>query len=177
MSDGTSKNALPRLIDPRRFCQQGVVLRGMVAVGELSRLAENEVIVESVEANLAFALDDQRERTAKGDLAVKVQLQCQRCLDLMPMGLHCDVSVAFVRDEEASRHLPSIYDPWIVASEEVDLYALIEEEILLNLPFVSYHEYSCGEALGRNKPADEEHEADKQNPFQVLKQLKDKTKT
>jgi len=176
MSDGSSKSMLPRYIDPRRFCQQGVVLRGFAATGEMPRLTEHNVIVESVQAELAFAIDEQRERSVKGKLAVKTQLQCQRCLELMPVDLDCDVSLAIVRDEEDSRNLPGIYDPWIVDGEETDLYALIEEEVLLNLPFVVYHEDPCGESVGNPDAFAEEGETNKQNPFQVLKQLKDKTK-
>lgn len=176
MSDGIPNHTLPRFIDPRRFCQQGVVLRGFVAVGEMPALTEHNVSVESVQAELTFAIDEQRERAVRGKLAVKTKLQCQRCLEMMPVDLNCDVSLAIVRDEEDSRDLPGIYDPWIVSADEADLYALIEEEILLNLPFVSYHEDPCGESVRDSDSSAEEDERGKQNPFQVLKQLKDKTK-
>lgn len=175
MSDGTSKNILPRVIDPRRFCQQGVVLRGSVIVDELPRLTENNVVVDRMSADLAFALDEQRERVVKGSLAADVQVQCQRCLEAMPLVLDCKISLAVVWDEESSRKLAEAYDPWIVTTEDADLYAMLEEEVLLNLPFVAYHDFPCGPA-----PVEQDIEQDKQsektNPFQMLQQLKDKMK-
>lgn len=175
MSDGTSKNILPRIVDPRRFCQQGVVLRGYVPFQELSRLTENQVVVDKAYAELAFQVDEQRERVVKGSLAIDVRLQCQRCLELMPLSLDCDVSLAVVWDEESSREIAGVYDPWIVDSEEADLYALLEEEILLNLPYVSFHDYPCGQVPTKDE-IEEVGEVETKNPFQVLQQLKDKMK-
>ena len=175
MSDGTPNHILPRIIDPRRFCQQGVVLRGVVATDALTRLAENGVTVDSVYAELTFSVDEQRERIVTGTLAVNVQVQCQRCLEPMPLALDCAVSVAIVWDEESSRALAESYDPWIVASEDADLYALVEEEILLGLPFVSYHDFPCGERQAESEP-EEQSGSKKQNPFQVLQQLKSQMK-
>lgn len=175
MSDGTSKNILPRVIDPRRFCQQGVSLRGSVAVSELLRLTENNVVVDRISADLAFALDEQRERVVKGSLTADTQVQCQRCLQAMPLALDCKISLAVVWDEESSRKLGGTYDPWIVASEEADLYAMLEEEVLLNLPFVAYHDFACGQSPAEPDPQ-QEKQSEKSNPFQMLQQLKDKMK-
>lgn len=175
MSDGTPKQLLPRLIDPRRFAQQGVILRGAVPATELPRLREIGLVIDDIQAELFFALDEQRERVVTGQVRAAAQLQCQRCLDLMPVDLTCDLSLAFVRDEEAARHLPGNYDPWIAADEQVDLFALIEEEVLLNLPYVAFHDSPCGSALGQKAESHGEVPSDKPNPFQVLKQLKEKT--
>jgi uncharacterized protein len=175
MSDGTSKNILPHIIDPRRFCQQGVVLRGSVVVDGLPRLTENNVVVDHMSADLAFSVDEQRTRVVQGSLAAGVQVQCQRCLEAMPLAIDCKISLAVVWDEESSRKLADVYDPWIVTSEEADLYAMLEEEVLLNLPFVTYHNFACGQL-----PAEHDIEKDKQsekaNPFQMLQQLKGKMK-
>ena len=175
MSDGTPKHSLPRLIDPRRFAQQGVVLRGAVPAAELHRLGEIGLVVDAIQAELVFALDEQKERVVTGQLQVAAQLQCQRCLDLMPVSLACDISLAFVRDEEAARRLPGNYDPWITVDEQVDLFALLEEEVLLNLPYVVYHDTPCGSALDPRNEAVVKAPSDKPNPFQVLKQLKETT--
>jgi len=180
MSDGTPKHSIPRLIDPRRFAQQGVVLRGAVPVAELHRLRDIDLVVDSVQAELFFSVDQQRQKVISGQLQVDVELQCQRCLDLMPVSLDCDVNLALVRDEEEARQLPGSYDPWISTEEQADLYALVEEEILLNLPYVVYHETPCGSALHadekpQNDPLESSVVSDKPNPFQVLRQLKETT--
>ncbi len=171
MSDGTPKQTLPRFIDPRRFGQQGVALRGAVPAAEMHRLAEVAIKVNAVSADLAFAIDDHREKVVKGKLLATVHLQCQRCLEPMPVDLTCDVDLVVVRDEAASRLIPGSSDPWIVEEEEADLYAIIEEEILLNLPYVVYHE-TCSNPLAVSQEAAGIEQADKKNPFQVLEQLK-----
>ena len=175
MSDSTSKNILPRVIDPRRFCQQGVVLRGSVGVDELPRLAENNVVVDGMSADLVFAVDEQRGRVVKGTLAANVQVQCQRCLESMPLALDCKISLAVVWDEESSRKLAEVYDPWIVTTEDADLYAMLEDEVLLNLPIVTYHDFPCGQ-LPVEDGVEQDNESEKSNPFQMLQQLKDKMK-
>jgi uncharacterized protein len=175
MSDGISKNILPRIIDPRRFCQQGVVLRSSVDVDELPRLTENNVVVDRMSADLAFAVDEQRTRVVKGSLAANVQVQCQRCLESMPLVLDCKISLAVVWDEESSRKLAEVYDPWIVTTEDADLYAMLEEEVLLNLPFVTYHDFPCGQ-LPPEDDIEKDNQSEKANPFQMLQQLKDKMK-
>ncbi len=151
------------------------MLRGYAPVEELSRLMENQVVLDKAYAALAFQVDEQRERVVKGNLAVDVRMQCQRCLEPMPLSLDCDISLAVVWDEESSREIAGIYDPWIVDSEETDLYALLEEEILLNLPYVSFHDYPCGQIPAEDE-VEEGGEAETKNPFQVLQQLKDKMK-
>lgn len=177
MSDGTLKHPLPRLIEPRRFTQQSVILRGTVPAGELHRLRESGVIVDRVQAELAFAVDEQREKAVTGQLQVTARQQCQRCLELMPVELVCSINLAIVWDEESSRQLPSSYDPWIVPAEEADLYALVEEEILLNLPYVVYHDTPCTSPLaGLSDGGSDAEKTDKKNPFQVLEQLKETTK-
>jgi uncharacterized protein len=173
MSDGTPKHPLPRLIEPRRFAHQGAVLRGVVPVAELHRLAEIGLAVDAVQAELSFSLDEQRERIVSGQLQADLSLQCQRCLELMPVNLKCEINLALVRDEESARQLPGNYDPWIVAEEQADLYVLLEEEILLNLPYVVYHDSPCGSLVHSQVEVAEEVVSDKPNPFQVLKQLKE----
>jgi uncharacterized protein len=175
MSEGTLKHSIPRHIEPRKFAHQGLSLRGKVPVAELKRLREAGVQVEVVDVDLEFSLDEQRQRVVQGFIQLRALLPCQRCLELMPLELRCDVQVAMVRDEEASRNLPSSYDPWVVADEEADVYELIEEEIFLNLPYVVYHDYACV-SLGTESPEPvADVQSDKKNPFQVLASLKDKT--
>ena len=38
-------------------------------------------------------------------------------------------------------------DPWIVGDGAVDLYAQIEDELILALPIVAYHDYACVDLL------------------------------
>lgn len=176
MSDGTRPQNIPRCIEPRKFASHEVSLQGPVPVKDLTRLTEACIDVSNVGAELSFAVED-RERVVKGQVAAALQVQCQRCLEAAELNLTCDVNLAIVWSEESAREIPDGYDPWIVEEDEADLYGMIEDEILLNMPYIVYHDYACVDAklLGLG-PTEEPPSKDTHNPFQVLEQLKDKPK-
>ena len=71
--------------------------------------------------------------------------------------------------------MPEYLDPWIVGEGAADFYDMIEEEMLLNLPAVAYHQEPC---IDSKLFVSGELVAVKQekNPFQVLEQLKSSPK-
>lgn len=179
MFDSTLKNSLPRTVEPRRFATQGAVLSGFVPCEDLQRLGKSQVSAIRVVATLQFAIDEQREKVVTGLIEATVQMQCQRCLEAVEIELSCPVSSAMVWDEEDAKHLPGTLDPWVVKDESADLYDMIEDEILLNLPYVAFHEWNCVDPAllsAGEVDAAPEAGADENNPFQVLEQLKGKTK-
>lgn len=177
MSEGTHSQSIPRCIEPRKFASHEVSLKGPVPVSELTRLADACVHVSAVYADIAFSVEDRREKVVKGRVEADLQVQCQRCLEAADLHLVCPISLTVVWSQDSARQVPDSYDPWIVEEDEADLYSMLEEEILLNMPYVVYHDYQCVDAklLGQEPPA-EVVETDENNPFQVLKQLKDKPK-
>lgn len=179
MCDGTPKNSLPRTVEPRRFAVQGAVLSGSVPTDALTRVAKADVTVIKAEATLRFGVDEQREQVVTGLLDVAVEMQCQRCLEAVGLQLSCPVNSAIVWDEEKAKQLPGSLDPWVVQDESADLYHMIEDEILLKLPYVAFHEQNCVDpALFTTEPGEEEppENVEENNPFQVLEQLKGNTK-
>lgn len=179
MSEGTLKNSLPRTIEPRRFAQQRAELSGVVNGNELKRLVDAQVEPSDVVATLQFDVDEQRHKVVTGLVDCVVHMQCQRCLNAVEIKLACRVSSAIVWDEEAASHLPATLDPWVVSEDTADLYYMIEDEILLNLPSVAFHEQNCVDpallSVG-SEDDDRSQRTEKSNPFQVLEQLKGKTK-
>lgn len=169
--------SIPRRIEPRKFAHQGVSLVGYVPTQDLPRLTEMASLKE-VNATLSFSLGERREKLLLGQIQVAAQMQCQRCLKQVDVDVQCDVSLAVVWDEEKATELAKCYEPWIVSEEEADLYLILEEEILLNMPLVVAHKENCiDSSLLAQGPAVEKTETtDETNPFQVLMQLKDKTK-
>lgn len=177
MSDGARKQYIPRLIEPRKFAHQGIDIAGELPADALTRLAEI-AISQNIVADLQFSLGEQRERLLKGSIQADVQQQCQRCLKPVDSVLECEISLAVVRDEEEAKNLPESYDPWVVSEEEADLYAIIEEEILLAVPLIANHSEPCGDELDwrSQEPSQDQQNVNETNPFQVLEQLKGKTK-
>tara|TARA_B100000809_G_scaffold31000_1_gene26963 strand:+ start:6153 stop:6686 length:534 start_codon:yes stop_codon:yes gene_type:complete len=173
MLKGNSKDILPRMADPRKFAQQGISIEGLIAVAELPRLASALADdAAEVMAELEFSVAEEGRKVLRGRAKVQVQVVCQRCLDSMPLDLQVELNLAVVWDEDQAVTLPKYLDPWIHGEGPADLYSTIEEELLLDLPMVSYHEDECvarerfqsGEIVESPEPVD--------NPFQMLKQLK-----
>ncbi|WP_295798204.1 YceD family protein [uncultured Microbulbifer sp.] len=149
-------------------------LSGTVPLDSLPRLASSvESVVGEVQAELAFGRDLQRNQMADGQLQLEVELLCQRCLKPVTEHIEAEFSWGFVWSEEQGKNLPKSLDPVIQDGDELDLYQVLEDEILLNLPMVAFHQEEC---VSRDKfhHGEAEAEADEQqeNPFKVLEQLK-----
>jgi len=179
MLNAPSSKPLPRQIDPRKFAQQGVVISGLVELASLSRLCDTVSADKgSISAELVFGLNDRRLPQLTGQIQAELYVTCQRCLDLTPIEVPCQVDLAMVWDEESAAKLPKTQDSWIVAEGQTDIYQVVEDELLLSLPIVSYHETECVPSThfsSIDKAVSQQisdTEAQKTNPFQVLGQLK-----
>ncbi len=155
------------IIDSAAFAREGRELTGVRPVSQFERLAE-VVIAES--GDLQFAVTGVREEgqnalfldvVASGTL----MLRCERCLEAMPWPLKAEGRLLLVPpgqplpDEELEEE---DFDP-IHASSTLDVLPLIEDEVLLALPFSPRHE-QCAPPLPLGG-------AEKESPFAVLKQL------
>lgn len=104
----------------------------------------------------------------------RVPLVCQRCLSPVEIDLQvdrwfrfaADEATAAVEDEESDEDV-------LVSTRDFDLHALIEDELLMELPATPRHEV-CPEPvqLSATDPDFEAAEAAKPNPFAVLGALR-----
>ncbi|MFV8782749.1 YceD family protein [Microbulbifer sp. SA54] len=149
-------------------------MKGIVPQDSLPRLMSSvESVVGEVFAELEFGRDLQRNQMAEGRLQLEVQLLCQRCLQPVTEEIQADFNWGFVWSEEQGKSLPKSLDPVIQDGDELDLYQVLEDEILLNLPMVAFHEEECvprGEF--RSGEGSSEAVEQQENPFKVLEQLK-----
>jgi len=178
MSNTPLHQPLPRLIDPRKFAQQGLELAGKLPVNDLSRI--NEMVLDGtaeVDVELDFLVDEERIRTVRGQAQCQLTVTCQRCLEPVTVPVEASISLAIVWDEDAAKNLPKRFDPWIAAEGPNDLFEVIEDELLLNLPLASYHEHACVETSAFSVGEAGEVEEVASNPFQMLEQLKGSPKS
>lgn len=174
MSEGTPKMQLPRSIEPRKLAQSGITLSGAVPAVALERLREAVLSIGEMEAELRFQLDFERRPQVAGRLIGSLERQCQRCLEPVKVDVESEFLLGIVINEEQARSLPASVDPWLVPEDYGDLYGMLEDEILLSLPFVAFHDSDC---LGDIREKYTEGLADIEpvaNPFKVLEQLKSK---
>lgn len=114
---------------------------------------------------------DERQRPSL-DLTVETQLavECQRCLKTMHYPLHSRSIIVLCKDEvslNAVMEEDNDLDAILIESQ-IDIVQLVEDEIIMGLPFAPKHEH-CNSA---QKVQDLQT---KDNPFAVLSALKKDT--
>lgn len=170
---------IPDYVDARKIFAQQAFLEGTIPVSRMSRFCDLVVATQGdVQVAMKFLLDESHRRIIEGTLDTQAKVICQRCLEPMQIALHDEFRLAVVESESKSASLPKSLDPWICEDIKLVLAEVIEEQLILCMPIVSYHDTNCIEKLtfeaSQNKPDGTAHGAGKPNPFDVLKALKDK---
>ena len=169
---------LPITLDVRKAAVRGVNVRGVLKPLDLQRfrtlLANDEGLIQ---ADLSFSRDEENRHLIHLALQAEVVVTCQRCLQPLSKSLTCESTLAVVWTDEQATHLPRHLEALIVEGEACKLWDVVEDELILALPPISYHETEeCKQILARfnaeQAPAEEASPVDKPNPFNVLAQLK-----
>ena len=162
---------LPRNIEPLKLVEQRASLIGEIVLKQFERLNElADASAGSARVEMDFGRDEEGIPIVSGRLQAAVEMQCQRCLEPVAIAVDVELKLGIVASDRAAAQLPRYYDPLLVEEFGLDLWDLVEEEIILNLPIVASHDpdlCSIGEQY-QPSPA-----ADKVNPFAALKDLKD----
>lgn len=159
------------VIDSLEFAHAGQELRGSLPVTRLARLQDCLFDAEgSVQFVVRGGRDDERRPTLAVEISGLLHLQCQRCLGVLEYPLRLSNTLLLVRQGEdlsANAEDPEAAD-CIEASPETNVAALIEDEILLSLPFAPRHtDDSCRSGLDRGQ-----REVGKSSAFAKLAGLK-----
>ena len=180
MSINEKYSYLPQYVDPRRLSIQGKTLTGSVDVNLCSRIKEAvKEISSTINISLSFYLEEQGRKIVNIRASGAVKVICQRCLSPMPLQLECDTILCVVWSEEEADALPKNLEAWIVPEDKGDLIDLIEDELLLELPFIAYHKKEECNSLDTNiLPLELSNKTEEvnteSNPFEALKILKGK---
>lgn len=166
---------VPRHADFRKLAASGAHIGGVIALADLERIGAELLAHDGlVTVALGFGIDDEGHRVIDGHVEADLVLQCQRCLGPMRLGVAADVHLAMVWREEEIPALPQRLEGVVIGDEPGDLFALVEDELLLALPFAPSH--AQGECAALEVPGDAaaapdatqaEDEA-RENPFAVL---------
>lgn len=171
-------DSLPKLLDIRKSIAADVELHAREPLKNFHRLLD---MLESdegdVDIHLHCYVDAQGKRRIDGQVRADVQVVCQRCLRPMPLALDSQFAVAAVWSDEDAENLPKHLDPYIVGEGLQDVRPLIEDELIISVPYVSYHDVeNCAAEPYRepelNGDAEGTAKGGKENPFKVLEQLK-----
>ena len=154
------------VIEPSVFAREARTLQGELSVVGLTRLSDWLADTTGV---VNYRIDGQMSGRQRPQLVMQVDgalsLRCQRCLDAVAYSLHVRNLLEFVDDEDGLTQEEIEDDtrdflPW---QNEIDVAALIEDEIILVLPSAPRHESCAMPKAGQG--------ASEVSPFSVLKGL------
>lgn len=170
---------LPVKVEPYRLAANAECLEGLVSLADFERLEEEAGPQQGdCRVRLEFAVDAQGRRVIDGRLEAEVELPCRRCLMPMATRVESHFLLGMVTSDALASELPSTHEPVLVENEQLNLLALLEDELLLSLPQVIYHdEARCGVSRDQlTSGADAEvSETPAASPFDVLRTLKGKS--
>ncbi len=157
------------VINSLAFARDAGSLQGELPIAGLTRLLDQ--LVDST-GSLSYRIDGQLGPRNRSQLLLRLDgvlsVRCQRCLEGIDYPITLRSVLEFVDNEEdlTQEEFEDDSKDFLPAQSELDVVALIEDEIILDLPSAPRHE-SCalpdtGQGAGRV------------SPFSVLKGLKGK---
>src|ERR671934_2555195 len=131
------------VIDGFEFASAGSTREGVWPVGDLPRLHD---IVASDAGEVAYALRGTRDERGRPALQVSVRgtlmLRCQRCLEPMAFEVDADATLVLAATVEEIHAEPADVNApdRVVAGPEMPVRDLIEDELILTIPYAPRHE-------------------------------------
>lgn len=161
---------LPVHIDPWEFARNRRYCSGEVAVSathSLREWAENDK--NNIHLRLEGEVDKNQYPRLRGEVAVTLQLQCQRCLEMMPFEVKHAFDYVLIADPAQEDRIEDGSETLICADHELELAWFAEEEVLLAMPMIAKHD-NCAAPQGSSVLPESTPETT-ENPFAALKEL------
>jgi uncharacterized protein len=182
MKTTAPKSWNPRRFDVRAFAETGGRLQGEEALSGFDRLSSERHVDGDAAVAVHWVAYGETRPDAAGQPAVWMHLQarlalpvgCQRCLGPVSVPLEVDRWFRFVADEATAEAEDDGSEEDLLALEpKPDLLALIEDELLMELPLVPMHD-TCPEPLSAPGATEQDvaPATSKPHPFASLARLK-----
>jgi uncharacterized protein len=171
----------PRKLDVRRFAEEDGTLASEDALRDYPRLA-GETSGDTAAIHVRWSARGELrnpghvrpEAWVHLEAVATLPLVCQRCLAPVEIPVEVARAFRFAKDEATAAAEDDEADEDVLAeSREFNLLELVEDELLMDLPVAPRHvicpvlpSFSSGD------PAFDAAQAEKKNPFEVLKALK-----
>jgi uncharacterized protein len=154
------------VIDGFEFASAGANLQGVWPIGDFPRLRD---MLAAHEGEVVYELQGVRDTRGRLGLHLtvrgKLDLRCQRCLEGLPFEVRSDeVLVLAGTQAEIDAEPADVHSPdRVVAGKEMPVRDLIEDELILALPYAPRHE-GCRAGASQDR-------AGKALPFAALREL------
>jgi len=164
------REKLRRHYQIQREVSRGGKFQGKIELADLSRLSEfllsdqSDILVE-----FSFRQSDYDVPMVEGRLQARLTVECQRCLKAMeiPLQIELKLLVSPTDCEVVESSLDTIFSE----NGSVDIFEMVEDELILGLPLVTLHEDVACNEFWQTQGGNPE-QATKENPFSVLAKLK-----
>jgi uncharacterized protein len=153
----------PAAIDGLAFARNAAVLEGRLGLESLPRLAQSGCSGSVLDFVITGEINERGKPGLKVAVDGSVRLECQRCLGSLDFPVHLEAQLEFAVSEAEIMAADDDIER-VVASREMSVAALVEDEVLLALPMVPRHE-QCSAAAGLGTDA-------RPSAFQVLAALR-----
>ncbi len=157
------------IINSLEFARKKLEIHGTIENSQLLRARD---LMSSHAGIIEWALSGSVGLDGKSKLTLLikgvVQMPCQRCLESVSVDLNLKSKFILVRDDS---EIPSEDDDvdeydYLVADAEMDVLALVEDEVLLTLPYAPKH------SVKDCSVKSEQLETKAHNPFAALRDFK-----
>ena len=144
--------------------------QGQIDVEALPRLGELLAsTVATINVQFEFQHSDYDTPMVSGKMQADLEMECQRCLQAMPISSQVDFKLLVDAPEDIVRE--SSLDTVYSEDGSIDIFEVVEDELILALPLVAMHESSlCNRHW--QAPDHDQDSVVKDNPFSVLKDMK-----
>ena len=153
------------IIHNLEFAEAQQTLAGEIDALKCERLAET-LLPSGKGGRINFKLTGAAKQLRNPSLHLQLDAQlpvtCQRCLDEMQVQLNLDFNYIICNELPIETDENDDTD-WLEAAPEMNLQALIEDEILLAMPIAPTHTHDCSKQSMQS--------GEKPNPFAALKGL------
>ena len=173
---------LPESVDPWRSADLQRCFSGQLTLDMFPRLGRGLTSSNGVvDYSLKFSNGARRRATINGTLSARLMIECQRCMKPMQYPLEVTFKLVVTAGAEEAKKLPDEVDSLVVEDERINLLEIIEDEMILALPFVAMHRADeCGvrpdDLAIDDEIVPEQEDSEEKNPFAVLAQLKSNSK-
>ncbi len=165
-------------VDTYDLTRLGQEVRGQASINQFERLIYD--LPEQADTEVSWTVKGELDAFGQRYLSVRIKatptLECQRCMQpfLLPIDAESRLQVvkseADLDAEDATADEADEPTERILGSQRFDVMALIEDELILSLPYVPKHEV-CPSLPASLEEEPEAGEA-RPSPFAVLDQLK-----
>ncbi len=157
-------------LNPLRLAKAGEHLEGDIPLESMERVASMLLNNKGfVHYQLVFGIDDSGLSIIESTIKVRLNMRCQRCLEPVDIDIEKQTLLGIVKTREESESLAEGYEPFFLEDDIFSLKDLVEDELLLSIPFSPSHPQ---EQCSGTKELDRINADSKVNPFAALASLK-----